>query len=170
MISMIAAMGKNRVIGKSSGIPWRLPDDFRYFKDKTKGHYVLMGRKNFESLPGKFRPLPDRPNVIITRQSSYNGKGSTVVNSLKEAIALAKENNESEAFIIGGGEIYKLGLPIADRIYLTEIDDEFDGDTYFPEFNPTEWNEVSRHHHPADDRHKYAFDFVTYEKKYHGLT
>lgn len=164
-ISMIAAMGQNRVIGKDNDLPWHLPDDFRYFKEKTKGHYVLMGRKNFESLPDKFCPLPDRPNVIITRKKSYEGKGAMVTNSLEEAIGLAEKNHESEVFIIGGGEIYNLGLKLCDRIYLTEIAGAFEGDTYFPAFDREDWKEVSREHHPADERHRYAFDFVIYEKK-----
>lgn len=163
-ISMIAAMTRNRVIGKDNDIPWHLPDDFKYFKKTTKGHFVIMGRKNFESLPHKFRPLPNRPNVIITRKGQYDGEGSYVVNSLDKALELAQEKGEPEAFIIGGGEIYKLGLNVSDRIYLTEIDAEIEGDTFFPEFDKSTWKEISRIHHKADDRHKFAFDFVIYEK------
>jgi len=165
IISMIAAMGSNRVIGKDNDIPWHLPDDFQYFKDTTKGHYVLMGRKNFESLPPRFKPLPGRPNVVITRNQSYHAKGADVVYSLEEALKLAETNGEAEAFIIGGGEIYRLGLEFAHKIYLTEIDGDFDGDTIFPEFDKNIWKETSRKHHPVDDRHKNAFDFVIYEKK-----
>ncbi|MEQ8471103.1 MAG: dihydrofolate reductase [Marinoscillum sp.] len=165
IISMIAAMGSNRVIGKDNDIPWYLPDDFQYFKRTTQGHYVLMGRKNFESLPPKFKPLPHRPNVVITRNRAYVAEGAEVVNSLEEAIELAKSNNEEEVFIIGGGEIYKLGLAYADQIYLTEINGDFEGDTIFPEFNKSEWTETSREHHSADKRHKFSFDFVIYKKK-----
>ncbi|MEQ9302694.1 MAG: dihydrofolate reductase [Marinoscillum sp.] len=165
IISMIAAMGSNRVIGKDNDIPWHLPDDFQYFKSTTQSHYVLMGRKNFESLPPKFKPLPNRPNVVITRNKSYEAKGAEVVNSLEESIALARSKGEAEAFIIGGGQIYKLGLKYADKIYLTEIDGAFEGDTIFPEFDKTQWQETSRRHHPADERHKFSFDFVIYEKK-----
>ncbi|MEM7297097.1 MAG: dihydrofolate reductase [Bacteroidota bacterium] len=164
IISMIAAMGKNRVIGKDNDIPWHLPDDFKFFKNTTNGHHVVMGRKNWESLPHQFQPLPNRPNVVITRQADYQLKGALVVSSLVEALDVARKNDESEAFIIGGGEIYRMGLEIADRIYLTEIDGEFDGQVTFPTFSKEKWKESSREHHPADDRHQYSFDFVVYEK------
>ncbi|MBR08695.1 MAG: diacylglycerol kinase [Rickettsiales bacterium] len=163
-ISMIAAMGRNRVIGKDNDIPWHLPDDFQYFKKTTEGHYVLMGRKNYESLPPRFKPLPNRPNVVITRKNTYEAPGTEVVNSLEEAIEIARKNSEEEVFIIGGGEIYKLGLAYADTIYLTEIDGDFEGQTIFPEFDKSEWKESSRIHHSTDERHKYAFDFVVYSK------
>ena len=162
---MIAAMGSNRVIGKDNDIPWCLPDDFRYFKNTTKGHHVIMGRKNWESLPHSFQPLPDRPNIIVTRQSSYDAKGEKVVQSLDEALEIARQNQESEAFIIGGGEIYRMGLNHADRIYLTEIHQAFEGQVTFPDFNKAIWEEVSRKHHPVDERNKYSFDFVVYSGK-----
>lgn len=165
IISMIAAMGSNRVIGKDNDIPWHLPDDFKYFKETTKGHHVIMGRKNWESLPHSFQPLPGRPNIVITRQEEYPLEGATVVKSLEEALHIAKDNGEHEAFIIGGGEIYRMGLEYADKIYLTEINGEFDGQVTFPEFDKNIWEEVSREHHPADERHKYSFDFVVYSKK-----
>lgn len=162
---MIAAMTRNRVIGKNNDIPWHLPDDFKYFKEMTRGHFVLMGRKNFDSLPDKFKPLPDRPNVIITHKSAFDGKGAYVVHSLEEALGLARSAGEQEAFIIGGGEIYRQGLEISDRIYLTEIATELAGDVFFPEFDLSQWEESLRNHHSADDRHKFAFDFVIYDKK-----
>lgn len=161
---MIAAMGSNRVIGKDNDIPWHLPDDFKYFKETTAGHHVLMGRKNFESLPPKFKPLPHRPNVIITRNMDYEAVGTTVVHSLEDAIKVAEHAGEQEVFIIGGGEIYLLGLDYCDKIYLTEIAGDFTGDTIFPEFDQNIWKETSRKHHPTDERHQYAFDFVIYEK------
>lgn len=163
---MIAAMGSNRVIGKDNDIPWHLPNDFKYFKETTKGHHVLMGRKNWESLPPSFKPLPGRPNVIITRQSAYDAKGGQVVQSLDQALDIARQNNEEEAFIIGGGEIYRMGLDRADKIYLTEINQSFEGQVTFPEFNKSVWLEESRTHHPADDKHKYSFDFVVYSRKH----
>lgn len=164
-ISMIAAMTENRVIGKNKDLPWHLPDDFAYFKKKTKGHHVLMGRKNFESLPDKFRPLPDRVNMILSRNEDLDIKDTLVFQDIEEAISHAEGNNEPELFIIGGGEIYKMALDYADRIYLTEIHTELDGDTYFPEFNKNQWEEVDRKHHEKDERHQYSFDFVVYEKK-----
>ncbi|SNS85995.1 dihydrofolate reductase [Ekhidna lutea] len=165
IISMIAAMGSNRVIGKDNDIPWHLPDDFKYFKNTTKGHHVIMGRKNWESLASSFQPLPGRPNIVITRQSNYVAEGGFVVSSLDEALDMARANNETEAFIIGGGEIYRMGLELADKIYLTEINHAFDGQVTFPTFDDSKWKEVSREHHPADGRHKHSFDFVVYSRK-----
>lgn len=165
IISMIAAMGSNRVIGKDNDIPWHLPDDFKYFKNTTKGHHVIMGRKNWESLPHSFQPLPGRPNIVITRQEDYPIEEAAVVKSLEEALNIARENGEKEAFIIGGGEIYRMGLEYADRIYLTEINAAFDGQVTFPEFDTNIWKEVSKEHHPIDERHEYSFDFVVYSKK-----
>ncbi|MFY0608337.1 MAG: dihydrofolate reductase [Cyclobacteriaceae bacterium] len=163
-ISMIAAMGTNRCIGKDNDIPWHLPDDFQFFKNTTEQHHVIMGRRNFESLPHKFRPLPNRPNVVITRQEHFDAEGAQVTNSLEDALTIASQANETEAFIIGGGEIYQMGLEVAETIYLTEIDGSFDGDTFFPEFDKTIWKEVSRKHHPVDPKHKFSFDFVTYSR------
>ena len=162
---MIAAMGENRVIGKDNDIPWHLPNDFKFFKDTTKGHHVIMGRKNWESLQQQFQPLPGRPNIVITRNSAYHAEGATVVSSLKEALEKAQQAGETEAFIIGGGEIYRMGLSLCDNIYLTEIQGTFDGQVTFPEFAKSEFQEISRIHHPVDSKHKYAFDFVIYHKK-----
>lgn len=163
-VSMIAAMGSNRVIGKDNDIPWHLPDDFKYFKDTTKNHHVIMGRKNWESLPHSFRPLPHRENIVITRNNEYVAHGAQVVSALQEALDIAKQNGEKEAFIIGGGDIYRMGLEIADTIYLTEIDGQFDGQVTFPYFSSDVWKETSRIHHPQDERHNFAFDFVVYSR------
>jgi len=165
IISMLAAMGENRVIGKDNDIPWHLPNDFKFFKDTTKGHHVIMGRKNWESLQQQFQPLPGRPNIVITRNSGYQAKGATVVASLDEALEMARKAGETEAFIIGGGEIYRMGLSLCDNIYLTEIQGTFDGQVTFPEFSKKEFQEVSRIHHPKDAKHNYAFDFVIYQKQ-----
>ena len=164
IVSMIAAMSSNRVIGKDNDLPWHLPDDFHFFKQTTKDHFVVMGRKNFESLPANFRPLPHRTNIIITRKKDYKAEGTLVVNSIEEALAIANSADQKEVFIIGGGEIYKLGLAYADKIYLTEIDGKVSGDTHFPEFDKKVWKETERKHHMADERHKFPFDFVTYQK------
>ena len=164
LISMIAAMGSNRVIGKDNDIPWHLPDDFRFFKDTTKGHHVIMGRKNWESLPPKFQPLPDRTNIVITRQADYLAQGAVVVPTLEAALNLAKEAGEQEAFVIGGGEIYRMALGTADRIYLTEIDQDFAGQVTFPEFDKKVWKETSKIHHSTDERHGFTFDFVQYDR------
>jgi dihydrofolate reductase len=165
-ISMIAAMSRNRIIGKNNDLPWHLPDDFGFFKSKTKGHHVIMGRKNFESLPTSFRPLPHRTNVVLTRNQEFTADGIIVVQNLEAALDIARSNHETEAFIIGGGQVYQLGLAYADCIYLTEIDAEIQGDTYFPNFNRDEWLETERKHHAIDDRHLFAFDFVTYHKQH----
>lgn len=163
IISLIAAMAKNRVIGKDNDLPWHLPDDMKFFQSKTKGHVVVMGRKNFDSLPEKFKPLPNRTNVILTRQQGFEVADCYTFHSLDDAIQFGRDNGEEELFVIGGGEIYNLALEIADRVYLTEISENYEGDTFFPEL-PTSWEETSRTHHPADDRHKSSFDFVVYEK------
>lgn len=164
IISMIAAVAANGVIGKNNDLVWNLPDDMKFFMQKTSGHHVIMGRKNYESIPEKYRPLPNRTNIIITRQEAYQASNCIIVNSLEKALHVAKENGEQEAFIIGGGEIYKMGMDEADILYITEIDANFDGDTYFPEFNKWDWEEVQRTHHEEDDRHDHTFDFVTYKR------
>ena len=161
-IAMIAAKTQNNVIGKDNDLPWHLPDDMKFFMQKTTGHHVIMGRKNFESLPPKFSPLPNRTNIIMTRKTDYHPEGTEVVHSLEDALAVAERGGEQEVFIIGGGEIYKLGLDRADILYLTEIKTEIDGDAYFPEIDLDKWKETARTPHTTDDRHKYAFDFVTY--------
>lgn len=164
IISLIAALSKNRVIGKDNDLPWHLPDDMKYFMQTTKTHHVIMGRKNYQSIPEKFRPLPNRTNIVVTRQQNFIAPKCTVANSIEAALEIALNNNEPEVFIIGGAEIYNQGLASANKLYLTEIEAEIDGDTYFPDFNKSEWREVSRVHHTTDERHKYAFDFVVYEK------
>jgi len=163
-ISLIAALSRNLVIGRNNDLPWHLPDDMKYFMQTTKGHYVIMGRKNYDSIPEKFRPLPNRTNIVVTRQQGLKLPNCTVVHSLEEAVAIAREAAEKELFIIGGAAIYQLGMPLANRLYLTEIDATIDGDTYFPEFQKSLWKEVSRQHHPTDDRHAFPFDFVIYER------
>ncbi|MCR9253308.1 MAG: dihydrofolate reductase [bacterium] len=163
-ISMIAAVAKNRVIGKDNDLVWHLPDDMKFFKDTTKDHVVIMGRKNFESLPPKWKPLPNRTNLIISRNAGYDALGCKVFTSLENCFDYVKTLNQEEVFIIGGGQIYKLGLELADRMYITEIDAEFDGDAFFPEWDKSMWSEVNRSHHAIDEKHEFAFDFVTYDR------
>lgn len=163
-ISLIAALTRNRVIGRNNDLPWHLPDDMKYFMQTTKGHHVIMGRKNYDSIPEKFRPLPNRTNLVVTRQKDLQLPQCTVVNSLEEAVDIARKAGEPELFIIGGAAIYQLGMPLARRLYLTEIEAELEGDTYFPNFSKAEWKEVSRRHHPTDERHAFPFDFVIYER------
>jgi dihydrofolate reductase len=164
-VSLIAALTTNRVIGKNNDLPWRLPDDMKYFMQTTKGHPVIMGRKNYESLPQKFKPLPHRLNIIVTRQKNYRAENCRVVHSLQQALDVAHKATTGEIFIIGGAEIYAQSLSKADRLYLTEIDAVLEGDTYFPPIDRNQWQEKSRTHHPPDERHAYAFDFVVYERK-----
>jgi dihydrofolate reductase len=164
IISLIAALAKNRTIGKNNDLPWHLPDDMKYFMQTTKGHYVIMGRKNYDSIPEKFKPLPNRTNIVVTRKKNFIALGCIVVNSLDEGINLAKDANEKEVFIIGGAEIYKLSLSVATRLYLTEINGNIEGDTFFPAIDNADWKEVSRVHHEKDSRHAFDFDFVVYNK------
>jgi dihydrofolate reductase len=132
IVSLISAMGKNRVIGKDNDMMWHLPLEFKYFKDTTYGHCIITGRKNFEA---QGRPLPGRTNIIVTRSKDLEIEGCIVVNSIEEALNYARSVGEKEAFITGGGEIYSQSLKFAQRIYLTEVDYEEEGDAYFPEFN-----------------------------------
>jgi dihydrofolate reductase len=164
IVSLIAAMAENRVIGKNNDLPWKLPDDMKFFMQTTKNHHVVMGRKNYDSLQDKFKPLPNRTNIVVTRQQQFNAPGCIVVNSIEKALEIGKNNQEAELFIIGGAEIYKLSLKYADKIYLTEIHSEVDGDTFFPQFDKTVWKETTRTKHAKDEKHIFAFDFVTYER------
>lgn len=168
IVSAIAALSKNRVIGQNNDLPWRLPDDMKFFMETTKGHHVIMGRKNYDSLHEKYKPLPKRTNIVITRQQRLNAPGCIVLHGVEPGLEMARAKGEDECFIIGGAEIYRLALPFTTRLYLTEIDAVIDGDTYFPEIVPGDWKEVSRVHHPRDDRHAYAFDIVVYDRIKHG--
>lgn len=164
IVSAIAALSKNRVIGKNNDLPWRLPDDMKFFMETTKGHHVVMGRRNYDSLHEKYKPLPQRTNIVITRQQNFKAPGCEVMHAVEPALDLARKNEENECFIIGGAEIYQLAMPYTTRLYMTEIDAVIEGDTFFPEFNKSDWREISRQHHPADQRHAYAFDIVVYDR------
>ncbi|MDY6801499.1 MAG: dihydrofolate reductase [Bacteroidota bacterium] len=160
MLSIIVAVAENNVIGKDNDLIWHLPRDLKHFKETTSGHYIIMGRKTFES---NGRPLPNRTNVIITRDKNYTVEGCVVVHSLEEAIKEAQ--SDSEAFIIGGGKIYELALPLVDRIYLTKIHHSFEGDTYFPEINMDEWEITDKRDFEADDKNKYPFSILVLDRK-----
>jgi len=148
-------MTRNRVIGRDNALPWRLPDEMRHFMRTTLGHTVIMGRKQFEAMGSK--PLPKRTNVVITRNVSYVANGAVVVRTLDEAIEHARKSGDDEAMVIGGGEIYALASPRADRLYCTLIDTEMPGDIFFPPYDETRWREVSREDHAADERHPFAY-------------
>ena len=162
LISFVVAATENNVIGKNNDLPWSLPDDMKFFVRTTRGHHILMGRKNLESF-GKL--LPKRTNIIITTKKDYQFEGAVVKHSIEEGIQFAKDRGEKELMIIGGGEIYRQTLPITDRIYLTRIHTELEGDTFFPELDRNEWKEVSSEYHPADENHKYDFTFKVLERK-----
>ena len=158
-ISIIVAMARNRVIGASGGIPWKLPEELKLFKEVTMGHHLVMGRKTYESIG---RLLPGRTTVIVTRQPGYRVEGAIVAHSLEEAIAAC--GADDEIFVIGGEEIFRAALPLADRLYLTTVDAEIAGDTYMPEFDPSAWREVSSRSFQPDARHHYGFRFATYDR------
>ena len=165
IVSLIVAVSKNNVIGNNNDLIWHFPNDTKFFKDTTLGHHVIMGRKNFESIPHKYSPLPNRTNIIVTRQKKYLAKGCITVNSIEEGLNIAKKNNDSEPFIIGGGEIYKIALKkkLIDKIYLTRIHYNYNGDTYFPELG-YEWEEINRLDCKADKKHSHDYSFLTYKK------
>lgn len=156
IVSLIAAMGRNRVIGKDNFLPWKLPEDMKRFKEITSGKPVIMGRKTFESI-GK--PLPNRLNIIITHDKNYKAEGCAVAHSLGQALKSAEGNEE--AMVIGGEQIFREFLPKADRMYLTLIDCDFEGDAHFPEYNENEWKEVKRDGRKGD----YKFVFVDLERR-----
>jgi dihydrofolate reductase len=165
IISMIAAVAKNKVIGRDNDLVWRLPDDMKYFMDTTKDHFVIMGRKNYESIPHKFRPLPKRTNIIVTRQADYHAPNCIILDTLEKALEYANQHKQYEVFIIGGGQIYAQSIDFADKLYITEIKEKFDGDTYFPAYDKCAWEEISRINHAKDERHDHEFDFVIYNRK-----
>lgn len=156
MISIIVAIARNYTIGSANSMPWHLPEDFRHFKQVTMGKAVIMGRKTYESIG---RPLPGRRNIVITRNADLRIEGCEMATSLNEAIALCDPTEEN--FIIGGGEIYRQAMPIADKLYITHIDAEFEGDTRFPTIGP-EWREISREEYPRGEKFPYPFAFVDY--------
>jgi dihydrofolate reductase len=159
-VSLIAAMAENRVIGVNNTLPWRLPADLKHFRKLTTGHPVIMGRRNHESI-GK--PLPDRANIVVTRNPDYRAPGCLVKHSLEEALSSA--GNAEEVFVIGGAEIYRQAFDHADRLYLTMVHARVNGDTYFPDFNEHQWREISRERHEADAKHPYAYTFLVYDRR-----
>ncbi len=158
---MIAAAAENNALGKDNDLMWHLPDDFKRFKRITSGHKIIMGRKTFESFP---KTLPNREHIIITRDLNYSVDfdNCVVVNSLEEALGLVQDEH---AFIIGGGEIYKQGMDFSNAIELTRVHGTFEADTFFPEIDTNLWEVVAEEYHPTDDRHQYAFTYLTYIRK-----
>lgn len=159
MITIIAAIAENNALGKDNQLIWHLPADLKRFKEVTNGHHIIMGRKTFESL-GK--PLPNRTTIIITRNKNYKQKGCIIVHSLEEAIEAASEDNNP--YILGGAEIYKQAMNIADKLDLTFVHQSFEADAFFPEIDLNIWKEITRKDFKADDRNKHNYSFVTYIK------
>jgi len=159
IVSLVAAMAENRVIGKGGSLPWHLPKDLQHFKRLTVDHTVIMGRKTFADLK---HPLANRRNVVISRDPDFHPRGVTVVPSLEEALALAA--TEREVFVIGGGEIFRLALARADRLYLTVVHAEIPGDTFFPPLDQAAWALEEEERHAADDKHAYSISFRRYRR------
>ena len=161
IISQIVAASLNNVIGINNGLPWKMPNDTAYFKDKTLGHHIVMGRRNYEA---EGKALPGRVNIVITRNQDYKIDDGFVVHKMEEAIEIAKIAGETELFIVGGAEIYNLAMPFTDRIYLTRIHTELKGDTFFPDLDFSEWLEVSCNPNQKDEKNPFDYDFLVYEK------
>jgi dihydrofolate reductase len=161
MISLIAAIGRNNELGKGNTLLWSMPTDMKHFRETTTGHTVIMGRKTFESI-GK--PLPNRKNIVITRDKNYLRHSVDVAYSLDEALKLISNKNE-EVFVIGGAEIYKQTMPIADKLYITHIQaEEKEADAFFPEIIPIVWNEISHEEHKKDEKNPFNYTFSMYER------
>lgn len=157
MISYVFAMDKNRLIGKQNDLPWHLPADLKHFKKVTMGEPILMGRKTYDSIG---RPLPGRENIILTRDKSYQTEGCTVLHTVQDAL----DRQDGELCVIGGAEVFRLFMPYVERMYVTRIDESFTGDTYFPEYDESEWNVVERAPGILDEKNKYPHEFLTLEK------
>ena len=161
MVSLIVAAADNGVIGNHGQLPWRLPADLQHFKKLTLGHPVVMGRRTYDSIG---RALPGRTNIVVTRQADWAAPGCETAASVAAAVARATAL-DAEVCVIGGGEIYREALPMADVVYLTEVHHAFAGDAFFPALPPGEWREETRERHEADERHAYAFSFVTLRRR-----
>ena len=166
-VSIIVAVANENVIGKDNDLAWHLPKDMKFFMDTTLHHYVIMGRKNYESIPEKYRPLKNRTNVVVTRNKDYQAPECVVVASIREGIEAAKINGDQECFIIGGGQIYKesLEMNIVDKMYITHIDEKFEGDTFFPEFKKEDWNLRVLMEHQKDEKNTHNFIVTEYTRK-----
>ena len=168
IVSLIVAISNNRAIGKNNQLIWNLPKDMKFFMDSTTSHPVIMGRKNYESIPEKYRPLKNRTNIIITRNKSYEANGCLVVNSIEESLRCMNFEENEEVFVIGGGEIYRkfLDLGLINRMYITHIDEFFEGDTFFPEVNLKCWDSKEIMTHLKDIDNPHSFKIRCYNKKY----
>lgn len=165
-VDLIVAMDMDRGIGKNNDLMWHLPEDMKFFKEKTSGHVVIMGRKNYESIPEKYRPLPNRENAVLTRNQEFSADGCKVFNDLTTCLA-AYEDDDRTIFIIGGGEIYKLAMEaeVIDEMYITHVHKHYDADTFFPFFDVDQWQIQELASHDGDDRHDAPFKIVKYTRK-----
>lgn len=162
IISQIAAASTNNVIGKNNQLPWHMPNDMAYFKKKTLGHHIVTGRRNYEA---EGKALPGRINIVLTRNEKFQLADGIVVHTLDEAVEIAKKAGEKELFIVGGEEIYRLAMNITDRIYLTRIHAEIEGDTFFPKLNSDLWKQVSIIRNYKDDKNPYDYDYLIFERR-----
>lgn len=156
-------MDQNRLIGSENDLPWHLPVDMKYFKETTLGHYVLTGRKNYESIPEKFRPLKGRTNLVVSN-SKIQFPGAIMISNIEEGIEIARGAGEKELFIIGGGQVFKQSMYLANKLYITLIHHQFNGDVFFPEINWKQWNIISRKDVVPDENNKYACSFIVAER------
>lgn len=163
--SLIVAIAENNGIGKDNDLLWHLPNDMKHFKETTLNHHIITGRKNYISIPPKYRPLVNRTNIVLTRNTDFSEKGCIVKHSLEDAIDYAKSNNETELFIIGGGQIYKEALEkgLIDKMYITHVNKSFEADTFFPEIDGG-WNKIKEDFFEADEKHLFSYSFAVYEK------
>lgn len=166
IVSIIVAVAENGVIGKDNDLVWHLPDDMKFFKKTTTDHHILTGRKNYLSIPPKFRPLKNRTNMLLTRNENFKAPGCLLFNDLSAAIDNAKQTDEDELFIIGGGSVFNQALEqnLVDKLYVTEVHQSFKGDVFFPEIDLKKWEKKSERFHDKDEKHAYSFSFCIYEK------
>ncbi|QHS22532.1 dihydrofolate reductase [Virgibacillus sp. MSP4-1] len=162
MISLLVAMDQKQVIGKDGGLPWRLPNDLKFFKETTMDHTIVMGRKTYQSIG---RPLPRRENVILTRDRTFKAEGCEIIHSWDNVMERNERIPKEEIFIIGGSELFNTALSFADKMYITEIEESFEGDTFFPAFDQSEWELVHKEKGIKDDRNPYDYYFCTYVRK-----
>ncbi|MCR9172082.1 MAG: dihydrofolate reductase [bacterium] len=166
-VSLIVAMDLDRGIGRDNDLMWHLPDDMKFFKETTQEHIVVMGRKNYDSIPEKYRPLPHRENVVLTRNEEFTAEGCEVFHSLEACLEHYKNETERTVFIIGGGEIYRLALEAnaVDEMFITHINHHYGADTFFPDFSLKDWTVATVMEHPKDERHEASFTVLKYSKK-----
>lgn len=166
IVSLIVAVAENNTIGYNNSLIWHLPNDMTYFKATTLNHHIITGRKNYISIPEKFRPLTNRTNIVLTRDVDFYEENCIIKHSIEEALICAEENGDNEVFIIGGGEIYKEALEknLVDKLYITHVHENFEGDTFFPTLDLKQWKITTNEFHEKDEKHKHSYTFAVYQK------